>query len=580
MRGSDSNLMGIVSTKPAILGNAPGNEHRENNDNYKIIAMLDQIPACVSTENGEIRPGDSLTSASSTLGCAMRANAGDPTVGVALEELLNTKTHPTPSGHPSREGTINVLISRRNKSVTVETVEAQITERIANMEIEDEVQIMLSQAIDTYNLASSTEAIVDDQIAELDTILTVEFDSVNSQITNLASNLDDLIERVVITENGLERMSNNQLTIINDLDIINNQISTTTGELIARQDELEARVDVLEEIIASSTGVNLSQNNDNETNVEIITSSSTEIDAFVVNQQGNGDIADFQYDGVTVVNISREKQVTIIGELMVDGRIMVCSGGACSLALDESVDEALGDMGVEGTVVAGAFASYCEDGFIWVEGSSKYGTMPGFCVMQDEAKFADMNGDGIAEISEIINEENPSWDHLTQGGAKLACQSLGEAYHLISENEWLSIADSVIRNNDNDIDADQEGLQIATSSNPFATTTHYISNGEEIYNLAGGLGEWTDKTITKAGVFIPYNDEWQEYSSIEDYKGEGLAPPYYYNSSNGIGRVKTGIEENEDNLRAFVRGQSAIFDLDLTISPTIATSSIGFRCAR
>ena len=41
----------------------------------------------------------------------MKSNAGDSTVGVALEGLENS------------EGIIQVLISRRNKSLTVEEVE-------------------------------------------------------------------------------------------------------------------------------------------------------------------------------------------------------------------------------------------------------------------------------------------------------------------------------------------------------------------------------------------------------------------------------------------------------------------------
>jgi hypothetical protein len=75
--------MGIVSTHPAIIGNAK--DGYEEDEHYKIIGMLGQILANVSTENGEIRPGDSLTSASSTPGYAMRALPGDPTVGIALE---------------------------------------------------------------------------------------------------------------------------------------------------------------------------------------------------------------------------------------------------------------------------------------------------------------------------------------------------------------------------------------------------------------------------------------------------------------------------------------------------------------
>jgi hypothetical protein len=138
-RASDPDVMGIVSTSPAVLGNAPGEEHRENNPNYAVIGMLGQVPAKVSAENGEIASGDSLTSASKA-GYVMKANPGDSTVGVALENLKKG------------EGVINVLISRKNKSLTVEEVEAQVSDRIAEMEVEDQVNALLADAMTALNV--------------------------------------------------------------------------------------------------------------------------------------------------------------------------------------------------------------------------------------------------------------------------------------------------------------------------------------------------------------------------------------------------------------------------------------------
>ncbi|MFA6198757.1 MAG: hypothetical protein WC734_06450, partial [Patescibacteria group bacterium] len=118
-RGHDNNIMGIVSTNPSITGNnSPAVE--SDPAHYAVIGMLGQVDAFVSAENGPIRVGDSLTSASSTPGYAMRADAGDSTVGVALESL------------ESGDGKIKVLISRRNKSLAVEQVEQLVTDRIAN----------------------------------------------------------------------------------------------------------------------------------------------------------------------------------------------------------------------------------------------------------------------------------------------------------------------------------------------------------------------------------------------------------------------------------------------------------------
>ncbi len=172
-RLSDTNIIGIVSTKPAMLGN--GKEEYENNPNYKMIALLGQIPAYVINENGNINPGDSLTSASRS-GYLMKANPGDSTVGIALESLS------------SDSGSINVLISRRNKSLTVEQIENQITDRIANMEMEDEVAIMISGAISNYNFASTTESIINNS-------LDIVYDSLD-QTSDTVAILADEINRL------------------------------------------------------------------------------------------------------------------------------------------------------------------------------------------------------------------------------------------------------------------------------------------------------------------------------------------------------------------------------------------------
>ena len=107
-RRSDSNVMGIISSNLAIIGNTQAGFR--DNPNYVIVGMLGKVPAFVTDENGPIRPVGSLTS-SLQPGKLMKANAGDSTVGVALEGLKK------------KEGKINVLISRKNKSLTVSQLE-------------------------------------------------------------------------------------------------------------------------------------------------------------------------------------------------------------------------------------------------------------------------------------------------------------------------------------------------------------------------------------------------------------------------------------------------------------------------
>ena len=127
----DNNIMGIVSEKPSVVGN--GGEGKENNPNYKIIGMLGQVTGKVTNENEEIKIGDSLTS-SSQPGVMRKSNPGESTVGVALENFSD------------KEGTIRILISRKNKSLTVEKVEETVAKNIAEMNVQDQVDNLVAEA--------------------------------------------------------------------------------------------------------------------------------------------------------------------------------------------------------------------------------------------------------------------------------------------------------------------------------------------------------------------------------------------------------------------------------------------------
>ncbi|OGJ72587.1 hypothetical protein A2198_02715 [Candidatus Peribacteria bacterium RIFOXYA1_FULL_56_14] len=154
---SDGNLMGVVSSpeQAAFIGNAFWGIDGITPPQYYLIGLLGQVAAKVTDENGPIRPGDSLTSANKP-GLAMKAGAGDATVGVALE------------GHEKGEGQINVLISRRNSSLTVETVEEHVLKTVAAMEIEDEVQLLISDAVTKLNVDEDIEQEVMDQVSSID----------------------------------------------------------------------------------------------------------------------------------------------------------------------------------------------------------------------------------------------------------------------------------------------------------------------------------------------------------------------------------------------------------------------------
>lgn len=81
-----SNILGVVSTAPGFVAGA------HTDDSYP-IALVGRVPVKVSTENGDIKVGDSLTSASIP-GYAMKASQAGRVLGKALEGLKDAKECP------------------------------------------------------------------------------------------------------------------------------------------------------------------------------------------------------------------------------------------------------------------------------------------------------------------------------------------------------------------------------------------------------------------------------------------------------------------------------------------------------
>jgi len=260
------------------------------------------------------------------------------------------------------------------------------------------------------------------------------------------------------------------------------------------------------------------------------------------------------------MNIDNQGQVKIIGSLLVDGRIMVCTGGFCSDSLDAAVEETMADLGVEGKVVAGAFEGYCADGYVWVPGSAKYGTLPGFCVMSD---LAGKDETKIPPTPFVKGGEDAVWSNVSQGQAQYGCQSLGAGYHLISENEWLTLAENILQ----------------VTENNLASSTLKLTNDNVINNLSGEVGQWTSQSVPAAGLPVaPSANAWYEYNEVADYKGLNIAPDYYLtDAANHIGKIYVG---SGAGLKGFVRGFSGIYGLDLSHAPAEKSETIGFRCAK
>jgi hypothetical protein len=309
--------------------------------------------------------------------------------------------------------------------------------------------------------------------------------------------------------------------------------------------------------------------------VTIVNLATSSQKALLVQQNNpDQDVASFQTAKAEVMKITNLGKVQIVGTLSVDGRTLTCAG-ACPAELTDVVDETRGDIGAEGKMVAASFQSYCEQGFIWAPGSAKYGTMPGFCVMSSQARRTSdalMPGVGTSTAALV---------GYSQDQATLACQRLGSTYHLLSDNEWLTIATDVIRVNENNLAIGSSSAQFSTSS----LAGYKLSNGNKINELVGPVAEWTDLTVNRDDLpnlastsgTAAIND-WQEYQTVASFHGLNIKPPYYYNSTNGLGQILISDNSNED--RGFVRGYNGLFALDLSNPPTANSAFIGFRCAK
>ncbi|HRH93280.1 MAG TPA: hypothetical protein PKV72_01970, partial [Candidatus Peribacteria bacterium] len=168
-RSGDTNVMGIISTKPAFVGDKyrGGDADGKSDKNSAIVGLIGQLPAKAIVEDGQaIAVGDALAAAAKP-GFVRKAKAGESTVGVALSPLA------------SGEGDIDVLITRRNQSDLVEKIENEVTQSIADMHIEDDVRAMVQTAMNGANINGAVQAAVQAQVQSLN--LAAEINAILNQ---------------------------------------------------------------------------------------------------------------------------------------------------------------------------------------------------------------------------------------------------------------------------------------------------------------------------------------------------------------------------------------------------------------
>lgn len=278
----------------------------------------------------------------------------------------------------------------------------------------------------------------------------------------------------------------------------------------------------------------------------------------------------------------------------------------------------------------------CPAGYIVVPGSKTYGTSS-FCMMKYEAKIKG-NDTGIVEYnSNFIPDSRISgipWVTIDQVAARNESKTACTGCHLISEAEWMTVAQNLLGVSSNwssgvvgtgyvyfgHSDANpQNGLAASNDNDGYAGTQDFagdsgiappgdvegdtqkrtltLSNGEVVWDLAGNVNEWTDATISTGQPGINGSGyAWRNYTNITskpvlpvNIYPENLGIPGsdgWTADEHGIGKIGSNTEATATS--GFLRGGD--YD-DMGIDGVLSLrldraavgyddASIGFRVTR
>lgn len=264
----------------------------------------------------------------------------------------------------------------------------------------------------------------------------------------------------------------------------------------------------------------------------------------------------------------------------------------------------------------------CPAGYIVVPGSKTYGTSD-FCVMKYEAKIKD-NDEGYQTYNNsFVPESRPTgtpWVNIRQVDAIEESKTACVGCHLISEAEWMTLAQNVLgidSNWDDDSGGHQVGvgyiypghsdndpanaLAISNENDGYSDTnqtsgkqrrTLTLSNGEVIWDMSGNVYEWTSGQTTgvQPGV-VGAGWSLREWTAITadgtlpvdpSPKGTGIVGANLWTSSNRIGMIESSYDDIA--LHGMIRSgtwespsRAGVLCLNFNVSPTSKSIKIGFR---
>lgn len=288
------------------------------------------------------------------------------------------------------------------------------------------------------------------------------------------------------------------------------------------------------------------------------------------------------------------------------------SGGAYHMTNGGSAQDGLcpGHSDSPGGGGGGSPVVVCDTGFIKVPGDSRFGTTD-FCVMKYEAK---KNGNGTVALAQAASKP---WNNVTRPTAISASSNACAGCHLITEEEWLTIAHNALNVPSNwtggsvgsgsvylgytDDWFSCTGAAASTndgdayvgtgSSSGIQRRTLTLSNGEVIWDFSGGLTEWIAQRVS-TGVPGPKDNNWHEWTSISDpgtitpnpFPAYATPAAATWGSSKGMGRV---FSSPTTGGTAYVRGggcadytDAGLFYMNFNFSPGAENPYVTFRAAK
>ena len=255
----------------------------------------------------------------------------------------------------------------------------------------------------------------------------------------------------------------------------------------------------------------------------------------------------------------------------------------------------------------------CPSGFIVVPGSGTYGTTD-FCAMKYEAKQVGSTNVPISQAAGTPWVNISQTDAITYSANVAGCTGC----HLITEAEWLTIAQNVLSvpsnwsggsvgsgyiysgHNDNSpagalaaSSNDGDGYSGTGNVSPSSQRrTLTLTNGAVIWDMAGNVWDWTSGQ-TSGGQAGASGYDWRQWNAIagtgslssNPHPSYGTPAASAWTSAQGIGQIYSS--STETGLRGFLRGgnwtnggAAGVLALDLRNSPSISYGDFGFRVAR